>query len=409
MTSTITGRMPSLPPPILLKYYLYTATTSVGFSLPIWVLFLVQRGLSYTQITVLDALFGVVLMVSQTPTGYVADRFGRRAALAMGSALVAVALTAFAFSGSFVAFLAVYLLWGLGQSFRQGSGTAWLYDVLRQRVAEDRFAEVQGNAKALQLGVTTVSVLLAGYLASVDMRYPFIASAVVSLSGLFILLTFPKSRSTDAETGSHQQLGVTDLPPLIREFMAKPSVTWFVAIFAITFAVLAGVEVLIQPIAVSAGFGLVDLGGLYVVLTLAGAVVSYKAGALKELVGPERWFYAVPVALGVGFLVVIFLPVLAVPIFALMYAGRAGGEPLAGQYLHNRIGSRERATLMSATVMTYQLLGVPITIGAGLLADYRGPLFALSALGGLLVVSAVLVVGQHLLKTSLREDEPTEA
>lgn len=73
-----------LPRGVVLKYYLYMATTAVGFATAIWQVYLLTRGLSYTQIFTLDAIFAVTIVFGETPTGYVGDRLGRRNSILIG-------------------------------------------------------------------------------------------------------------------------------------------------------------------------------------------------------------------------------------------------------------------------------------------------------------------------------------
>lgn len=48
----------NLPRSPVLKYYCYRACISVGLIAPIWVLFVKSKGLSYTEIMLLDGIWG---------------------------------------------------------------------------------------------------------------------------------------------------------------------------------------------------------------------------------------------------------------------------------------------------------------------------------------------------------------
>ena len=53
---------PTTPQSIIRRYYLYEVTASVGLITPIFTLFLLYRGLSFTQIGTLSAMLAVLIV-----------------------------------------------------------------------------------------------------------------------------------------------------------------------------------------------------------------------------------------------------------------------------------------------------------------------------------------------------------
>ncbi|WP_435155067.1 hypothetical protein [Haladaptatus sp. DFWS20] len=53
----------NLPRSAVLKYYCFRTCISIGFIAPIWVLFVKSKGLSYTEIILLDRIWGVGLVL----------------------------------------------------------------------------------------------------------------------------------------------------------------------------------------------------------------------------------------------------------------------------------------------------------------------------------------------------------
>lgn len=144
---------------LVVKYYLYKITTAAGFTVPVWTLFLLNRGISYTELFVLDAAWMGATVLGETPTGYIGDRIGRRNSLLVSIVVITGSLVAFAFAQSFPAFVVIYVVWAIGETFRSGSDSAWLYDSLTERMDEDEFAAIQGRGRSLSLvtlGVTSV-------------------------------------------------------------------------------------------------------------------------------------------------------------------------------------------------------------------------------------------------------------
>src|SRR4051812_21577355 len=91
------------------KSYIYRFLMNFQLWWPIWVIYLLRdRGLSFTQITLLDTPFFVLIVLAEVPTGAVADRFGRRTSLMLASSLFAVAIFVFGIANNYAIILVSY-------------------------------------------------------------------------------------------------------------------------------------------------------------------------------------------------------------------------------------------------------------------------------------------------------------
>src|SRR3972149_9796460 len=78
------------------KAYLYQFLMSFQLWWPIWVVYLTdKRGLSLTQITALDSVFWLIIVVAQVPAGAIADRWGRKSALILAALFLSAGLPGF--------------------------------------------------------------------------------------------------------------------------------------------------------------------------------------------------------------------------------------------------------------------------------------------------------------------------
>lgn len=381
----------------VVKYYLFEATRNAHLSGPVWVLFLLSRGISYSGIGLLDAAFSVTILLAELPTGYVGDRIGRRRALLIGTAGGAVGSIAFAFGRSLPTLLVVYVLLAVSQTFSSGSDSAWLYETLETRLDGDEFARVRGRGRALGLATGGVAALAGGVLGSVNLAWPWLASGLVTAIAVPVVATFPEPTG---ETGDDQtQLGAFRSA---REQLFGPDLRWFVLYTGVFAAVMGVVNFFVQPVtrdAVAglsvAGYspdGVVVIGAVYAAFSLVSAAVTANAGRVRAVVGTARWFRLVPPALGALLAGVALAPAAAVPLFFVLRAVRSLTEPLQGQYLNDRIPSLGRATTLSAVAMAHSLIVAPFEIAGGRLADALGTIETISVLGvGLLLVGVAWV------------------
>jgi MFS family permease len=389
------------------RYYAYKATKAVELYRPIMYLYFASAGLSFFQITVLEAAYNVTTVVGEIPTGYLGDRLGRRNGLVLGTLVITLTLFGLGLAGGladpFPAFLALYVCWSLGYTFRSGTEDAWIYDSL----VDDgqSFSNLRGRGESFALTAGVLAAVAGGYLASVELAYPFFAAAAVTGIGAVILLTADDD-SADAGDPSDRTTLAASLET-VRAAFADPRLRAFLVLYYVLFSAATYLAfIFLQPRieAVAAGYPLGDvetlLGWYYAAISLAAAGFTYRAEWIRKTVGLRRWFVAVP--LGVGLLLVgqWVLPVSAFVAFVLIRGLSEATRVFASQYVNDRIDAVGRATTLSAMSMVSGLSVIPFQLGSGLLSDALSPGIALAAAGGLLVVGAAIV---HLLSTPVAE------
>jgi len=394
------------PRPAVLKYYLFQVADSVGFIWPIFTLFLLWNDLTYTQIGTLSAISALLVVAFEVPTGYLADRIGRRNTLAIGMAAMSVSLAGFVLASTFPEFVALYVVWALAMSLHHGTADAWLYGMLEERTDAESFTRIRGRGGAVYQVASAVTMIGGGFLYVLHPTYPFVASALLNGAGVAIVLTMPENVAVAASSG---HVRVRKAVSVLREQFTRPSLRLFVPFVALFFAMVTTADTYIQPIAVELFEGLsVDavpvlasapavpeeatLGFVYAGFALVAAVASYHAGTVRELIGLRRALLLVPVATAALLVVPLAVPLLAIPAFFGMKAAIDLSKPLVNQYLNDRTGSAARATVLSAAQMSYAVVRAPLKPIAGLVADLTTPVGAVGALGaGFLVVGTLLI------------------
>lgn len=387
-----------MPSAAVARYYAYKATKAVELYRPIMYLYFASAGLSFFQITLLEAAYNVATVLGEIPTGYLGDRLGRRNGLVVGTATITLTLLGLGLAGRltdpFPAFLALYVCWSLGYTFRSGTEDAWLYDSL---VDDGRsFSDLRGRGESFALASGVVAAVAGGYLASVELAYPFYAAAAVTGLGAAILLTVDDDRAAADDPSDRTTLSAS--LDAVRAAFSDPRLRAFLVLYYVLFSAATYLAfIFLQPRieTVAAGYQLGDvetlLGWYYAAISLAAAAFTYRAEWIRERVGLRAWFLAVPV--GVGLLLVgqWLLPVSAFVAFVLIRGLSEATRVFASQYVNDRIDAVGRATTLSAMSMVSGLTVIPFQLGSGLLSDAVSPGAALAATGGVLAVGAVVV------------------
>ncbi|WP_336036564.1 MFS transporter [Halobacterium yunchengense] len=404
---------------VIRRYYLYRATARPNFHYPVYTLFLLFNGLSLPQIGLIATIQSVVVVTGEIPTGYVGDRIGRRNSLAVGGFLMLVSNASYLVATDFVGFTFTFVMLSFGGTFLSGSGSAWLYDTLKEHDDEDEFTYVSGRSRALSRWVQVVTIPVGGVLYSLDRFYPFYAGVLAATLSLVFVLRLPKNRMYDDDYEADadeddDRLTIVDALPIIRDQLRAPDLRWFVVYIALFSGAIMTMDMWIQPIAQEAlresfgptleSWGLTEgviLGLLYSSFTLVSAVTSDYASDVEDAFGVRKAMMLVPAAIAVSYLLAGMVAVLAFPMFFVMKGGGALTGPIQNRYINDQVQSVGRATLLSSVAMLRSVAGIPFRVGSGVLAGMFGSIRAVAILGGIFLVGAALL---WLFRPPISED-----
>ncbi|MFB6202627.1 MAG: MFS transporter [Halorhabdus sp.] len=391
----------------VLKYYVYRATSGPGFTYPIYTLFLLLNGLSFTAIGIIATVQSLIVVGGEIPTGWIGDRIGRRNSLVIAAVLFLISNVGYLVATDIWGFLFVFGTLSFGHTFVSGSGSAWLYDTLAEHDITDEFTRIRGRAGAISKAVRAVTMIAGGLLYVLDPFYPFYAAVTLSLVNVASVFLLPRNaayaadRESDSDGGS---LPLLEALPTIRERITSRELRWFVVYMALFSGALLTADMYIQPVvrdtlqqtygAVLASYGIPEaatLGFLYASFMLVSAVGSDYAAEVESVLGVKRAMLFLPVGIGLFYLLPLLVPLAVFPMFFAMKGTNSLIFPISSRYINEHIASVGRATVISAIAMVRAVAGVPFRVGSGVFADLISPVAAVAALGAVFVVSALLL------------------
>ena len=387
---------------LIRRYYLYSGLYTLSASV-IWgvnTLFLLDAGLSISEVFIANSAWSAGTMIFEIPTGVVADTIGRRASFLLSLAVLAITTMSYVglatVGGGLLAFAAVSILIGLGFTFYSGAMEAWLVDGLASVGYVGALDRVFSRGHIVSGVAMLVGTVGGGALGDIDLAMPFVVRSIL-LVVLFVLaykgmrdLGFEPKRVSisqlPAEAAKLGRIGVSivwgerSLRLLALATAVQSGIfTWawyawqpyFLELLGDDAIWVAGVVAALLAISMMVGNGLVEImsrlcGRRTTLFVWAGAALAVSL-------------------VGVG-AVTTFVPAVAL----LFLGGVAIGvqSPVRQAFVHQIVPSEQRATAISFDAMISGGGSVVGQTGLGAFAERQGFSAAYVA-GGLATVVAM--------------------
>jgi MFS family permease len=416
----------------------------VGLIVPVLILLMQARGLDLAQAGQLMAVYGLVVIVLELPTGGLADTIGRRPVLAASSAFSALGSVVLGTATSPGLMLVAVLLLGAGRSLASGPLEAWYVDAVRRH---DRDAEITSGiaraqaVEAVALGIgALVGGLLPGLVAPawgggavssspvIPLSVPFLVSAAMLMVHAIavVVLVVEPSRSAGRHGGSAGQASdgspvpasghhsadprratvVSTVAEGMRTALGTADLRRLIGYGAILGVAMGGVE-LISPVAFSALLGGPERAGAAYGLLVG---LGFAAAALGAAIAPRvagRFATDRAAATWIGLAAAPLMLLISAPVlgaaggaFLALYLVMGVNGPVLAGLLHDRVDSGHRSTVLSVESLVMQVGGVAASLVVG-------GLVATTSTGlGYLVMALALAGGALLLRGITSRSEP---
>lgn len=145
------------------SYYLFSSFSDLLIIGPIIVLYMLGKGLSFTEIMLLQSVCALAVFLFEVPTGALADKVSRKVSLSLGALFYALGLFLYIIGNSFIVFAIGEVIFSLGTAMKSGADTALLYDNLKYEQAESKFQEILGNGRMYMFIMQGIGSIVGAY------------------------------------------------------------------------------------------------------------------------------------------------------------------------------------------------------------------------------------------------------
>ena len=348
------------------KLYLFKILHGFFISIPIIVLFWQENGLSMFQVMILQALFAVSVIALEVPSGYFADRYGRRKSLVLASVFATLGMTGYSLGHGFLGFLAAEILWAVGVSLVSGADSAMFYDTLVEIGEEDRYKEMWGKASSYYMFSAAGAAVLGGFLADINLRLTFFAQIP------FFAAMIPLAYSLK-EPEHHREVGDREketMKTVVKDVFRRPKLRNLIMYGAFIYAALQTAFWFYQPYFKLTGLDIASFGLIYACFNIVSATSSNYAHRIEGKLGKTASLSLLFVLITASLLLMSNLILKISFIFiGLQQFVRGFSKPVMSDYVNKIVKSDNRSTILSTQSLlgrVFQALGMPVF---GLLAD----------------------------------------
>jgi MFS family permease len=338
------------------------------FWMGVWVLFYL-RFTNYAGIGLLETIMIVTRIVTEIPTGAIADLLGKKYTLIAAFALTVIGNIVMGIAVDFTTIVIAVLFLTAAGSLFSGTFEALVYDSLKAEKKEKTYDRVISHLFTIQLSAFGLCSIIGGYLYGIRPGLPFLAVGVVQLIG-FVLAFFLQEPQIDTEKFSfhsfiHQNMQGFKQLTKTRSVRTETAYILSVSIFLIILY-----EVLNDILAVEYGFSAEQLGVLMAATYIVGAVSSQITAPLLQRYSPKRLITVL------GLLIVITL--VTSPFVTFLLGGitillRSGPhqilENVSSIIVNKNTESKYRATTLSTFAMATSLPYAFFAIYVGTIMD----------------------------------------
>lgn len=370
--------------------------------MPIVVLFYQSTEMGMHEIFILKAIYSIAIVFMEIPSGWMADVWGRKKTLILGSILGSVGFLLYSFSYGFLAFVLAEIILGIGHSFVSGADSAMLYDSLKADGKTDKYTREEGRITSAGNFAEAIAGVVGGFLAAISLRTPFYFQFAVAAIAIPAALTLIEP---EINTNKHVH-SIKKLVQNIRNtFVSNQKLRVSILLSAVTGTATLTFAWFVQPFFKAINLPVEFFGIFWTALNLSVGVSSIFAHKVEEFVG-KRWsILLVILLLSAAYIFAgISISYWGLSFLFLFYLVRGIATPIFKNYINEYTDSEVRATMLSVRNFIIRIAFAVIGPLLGWITDNVSLNKAFILAGGIYLISA-FIVALPWLKTKPTNNE----
>ncbi len=335
---------------------------------PIFVVYLQDNGLTLQDVMLIKMIMATINLLLEIPSGYLADKYGRKNSLLAGGSLISLSLFLYGLGSSWPEFLIAEIILAVGWCLISGADSALVYDSLISAGQTEKYLRVEsrltssaGYAEAL--GGVLVSLLVLSSLSA-----PFFVQALLMF--LYALLA-ASLFEVKPQGGQKQRASWVELWKAVRYTLIEHRLLRWLSVYGALLSSAGFVLVwLAQPYMNTTGLPLEYFGLVWVAFHLVLGASSQLAYKVQKFFGRERTLLLCGLLMVAAYLfTALSNSLLGLCFICCSYVSRGLRNPVMQACLNEHIDSELRATMLSISKFAMGLAFIVMAPIFGWLVD----------------------------------------
>lgn len=328
------------------SYYLFSSFSDLLIIGPIIVLFMLGKGLSFTEIMLLQSVCALSVFLFEVPTGALADKVSRKVSLCLGAVFYGLGLFLYIIGSSFFVFALGEVVFSLGTAMKSGADTALLYDNLKYEGEEGQFQDILGRGRMYMFLMQGVGSILGAFAYTVNPNLPLWISIGFMGVTIAVVLGFEEHDFVDDEEDESESYFAQIKDSAV--YVAGHKRIRAIIVYAMAFFIFfrAGFWYY-QPYMEAVDLPVSSFGVFFFLFNMVAALTSkYSSEIIRMTKSYTMMFVAALVLVSFALLgsVTIWFGVFAI---MLQQVSRGLYMPVINKYVNKHIPSSKRATILS--------------------------------------------------------------
>lgn len=372
------------------NYYAYSAFAELLIIGPILVLFLLAKGLSFTQIMLLQSIASISAFIFEVPTGVIADKYGRKFSICLGASLWGAGLIIYVLGANFYVFILAEIVFNLGSALKSGSDTALIYDALKFVNRETEFQRVEGKARSFSLYAQAIGSIVASLLYTININLPMLVSVIFMIITIIITIRFeePPIEEKRGKHGLSYIKQIKESGKYIYNHEKIKAILLFSMVFFIFYR--AGFW-FFQPYMKTVNIPVKLFGMIFFLFNIVAALVSRYSHEIMERTKPRTLMFMASL-ISISF-IILGITKVWIGVFAILLQQAARGlyRPVTRKYLNKHIPSDKRATILSFQSLVTNIAVAITSPFIGMLMDSTNVYTSHLVMAIIMIISILLV------------------
>ena len=371
------------------RNYIFTFLKEFKVTNGIWMIYLASKGLSLTELGLIEAIFHITSFLMEIPTGAVADMWGRKASRICGRVGQLISAFIILNSNSFWGFAIGFIVSALSYNLESGAGEALIYDSLKEVGDEKKYMRISGINEVIMQAAQTCGLLLGGFLSNYSYTYAYAVTIIVSLVSIIQALSFREPNIKPQIGGITFSLFKNQVGESFKIIAGNKRLGFLIMFSQAIFMFNTSIFFYFQNYLLEKGISKGNIGIILAVSSLAAVITASQTYRIEKKVGEKIIILLLPLIIAIciwgtalsKYYYVFFIVINAIE--SIIFVA-------VSDYTNKLIPSDRRATILSMGSMIFSLYMMVIFPLIGKLADLYSLQFSFGVLASIATIMAVI-------------------